>query len=156
MRIKEWIHMLENKLGLASSVELTKAEEKITKRKAKQLFDSGDIHRTEVGTFQGLAYIHHYLFQDIYEFAGKIRQENISKGHFRFAPVMYLETSLDSIDKMPQTSFDEIVEKIEELNDKKESSLYKPIIKICGILIRNRHTMKTSYELNVPKIRQER
>ena len=108
--------ILENKLGITDQIELAKAEEKISKQKAKQLFDSGDINKVEVGKFTGLAFIHAYLFEDIYAFAGKIRDLNIAKGNFGFARVMYLETSLQHIDKMPQSSFDEIVEKYVEMN----------------------------------------
>lgn len=108
--------ILANKLGITDQIELAKAEEKISKQKAKQLFDSGDIHKVEVGKFTGLAFIHAYLFEDIYAFAGKIREVNIAKGNFGFARVMYLETSLQHIDKMPQGSFDEIVEKYVEMN----------------------------------------
>ncbi|TXI32046.1 MAG: cell filamentation protein Fic [Niabella sp.] len=108
--------MLENKLGITNQVELAKAEEKISKQKAKQLFDSGDINKVEVGTFAGLAFIHAYLFDAIYHFAGKIRDVNIAKGNFRFAPVMYLEPSLKHIDAMPQGNFDEIIEKYVEMN----------------------------------------
>lgn len=90
--------------------------QKISKQKAKQLFDSHDISKVEIGTFVGLAYIHTYLFEDIYNFAGKIRVVNISKGDFRFAPVMYLKHSLEHIDKMAQSNFDEIVEKYVEMN----------------------------------------
>ena len=100
---------LENKLNITNQVELAKAEEKISKQKAKQLFDSGDIDKVEVGTFKGLAFVHAYLFGDIYGFAGKIRDVNISKGNFRFAPVMYLQASLDYIDAMPQGNFDQII-----------------------------------------------
>lgn len=107
---------LENKLNITNQVELTKAEEKISKQKAKQLFDSGDIDKAEVGTFNGLAFIHAYLFEDIYDFAGKIRDVNIAKGNFRFAPLMYLQASLEHIDAMPQGSFDEIIEKYVEMN----------------------------------------
>lgn len=82
---------LENKLNITNQVDLAKAEEKISKKKAKQLFDSGDIAKIEVGTFRGLVSIHAYLFEDIYYFAGKIREVNIAKGNFRFAPLMYLE-----------------------------------------------------------------
>ena len=100
--------MLENKLNITNQVDLANAEEKISKRKAKQLFDSGDIAKVEVGTFAGLSFIHAYLFEDIYDFAGKIREVNIAKGNFRFAPLMYLATSLKHIDSMPQSTFDEI------------------------------------------------
>ena len=108
--------LLENKLNITNQIELNKIEEKITKQKAKQLFDSGDISKVEVGTFKGLAYIHKYLFEDIYFFAGKIRDVNISKGNFRFASAMYLKQALKEIDKMAQSSFDEIVEKYVEMN----------------------------------------
>jgi cell filamentation protein len=108
--------ILANKLGITHQVELAKTQEKISKQKAKQLFDSGDITRAEVGSFAGLAFIHAYLFSDIYDFAGKIREVNIAKGNFRFAPLMYLEQSLQHIDKMPQASFDVIVEKYVEMN----------------------------------------
>ncbi len=108
--------ILDNKLKITNQVELSKVEEKISKQKAKQLFDSGDINKVKVGTFEGLAYIHSYLFDDIYDFAGKIRTVNIAKGNFRFAPLMYLKTSLEHIDKMPQSNFEEIVEKYVEMN----------------------------------------
>jgi len=108
--------ILQNKRNITNQVELSKEEERISKQKAKQLFDSGDIERVEVGTFAGLAYIHTYLFGDIYDFAGKVRDVNIAKGDFRFAPVMYLEASLKYIDSMPQSSFDEIIEKYVEMN----------------------------------------
>jgi len=108
--------MLKNRLNITNQIELTKIEEKISKQRAKELFDSGDIEKVEVGTFRGLAYIHNYLFRDIYDFAGKIREVNISKGGFRFAPIMYLEVSLRYIDKMPQSSFNEIIEKYVEMN----------------------------------------
>lgn len=108
--------ILKNKLGIANQVELSKAEEKISKQKAKQLFVSGDITKAEIGTFKGLSFIHAYLFDNIYDFAGKIRDVNIAKGNFRFAPLMYLPASLDHIDAMPQGSFDEIIEKYVEMN----------------------------------------
>lgn len=108
--------VLENKLNITDQVELNKAEEKISKIKAKKLFDSGKIEKIKVGTFAGLKQIHKYLFEDIYDFAGKLRTVNIAKGNFRFAPVMYLAQSLKQIDKMPQSNFDEIVEKYVEMN----------------------------------------
>jgi len=108
--------ILSNKLGITNQIELAKTEEKISKQKAKQLFDSGDIHKAAIGRFAGLAFIHSYLFGDIYDFAGKIRDVNIAKGNFRFAPVMYLETSLQHIDAMPQSTFEQIVEKYVEMN----------------------------------------
>ena len=107
---------LENKLNITNQAELARAEEKISKQKARQLFDSGDINRVEVGTFNGLAAIHSCLFGDIYHFAGKTREVNIAKGNFRFAPLMYLQASLAHIDTMPQGSFDEIIEKYVEMN----------------------------------------
>ncbi|WP_429962091.1 protein adenylyltransferase Fic [Enterococcus sp. AZ083] len=108
--------ILENKLGLINQVELAKAEEKLSKQKAKKLYDSGKINEIEVGTFKGLSEIHDFLFSEIYDFAGKIRTVNIAKGNFRFAPVMYLEHSLKHIDQMPQTSFEEIIKKYVEMN----------------------------------------
>jgi cell filamentation protein len=108
--------ILENKLNITHQVELAKAEEKISKQKAKQLFDSGDITKVEVGTFAGLSFIHAYLFEDIYNFAGKIREVNIAKGSFRFAPLMYLQQSLAHIDTLSQSNFDEIIEKYVEMN----------------------------------------
>ncbi len=108
--------ILENKLNIDNQVDLAKAEERISKQKAKHLFDSGDISRVEVGTFVGLTFIHAYLFEDIYPFAGQVREVNIAKGNFRFAPVMYLKPSLAHIDAMPQSNFDEIIEKYVEMN----------------------------------------
>ncbi len=108
--------MLENKLGITSSSELAIEEEKISKKKAKLMFENGYLDSLEAGTFSSLAKIHKFLFEDIYEFAGKIRDVNIAKGSFRFAPLMYLQVSLENIDKMPQSTFDEIVEKYVEMN----------------------------------------
>ncbi|EMJ5976464.1 Fic family protein [Enterococcus faecium] len=108
--------ILENKLGLTNQVELAKVEEKLSKQKAKELYDCGKINEIEVGTFKGLSEIYEFLFSDIYDFAGKIRSVNIAKGNFRFAPVMYLEHSLQHIDQMPQTSFEEIIKKYVEMN----------------------------------------
>ena len=107
---------LKNKLGITESSKLAQEEEKITKKKALEFFDKKVIDTFEVGTFKGLQEIHKYLFQDVYDFAGKIRDENISKGNFRFAPVMYLKEALKNIDKMPQKTFDEIIEKYVEMN----------------------------------------
>lgn len=107
---------LENKLGITNSAELARSEEKISKKKAAELFESGYINTLKAGTFEALAGIHNYLFEDIYEFAGKIRTVNLAKGNFRFAPVMYLHAALNNIEKMPQTSFDEIIEKYVEMN----------------------------------------
>lgn len=108
--------MLKNKLGINNPIELAKEEEKITKLKAKQLFETGKLNSFEVGTFKGLSQIHKYLFEDIYDFAGKIRTENISKGNFRFASAVYLEEALEQIDKMPQSNFNEIIDKYIEMN----------------------------------------
>ena len=107
---------LENKLGIKSSAELAREEERISKKKAVELFENGMLEKLEAGKFQTLCEIHKYLFDDIYDFAGKIRTVNISKGNFRFAPLMYLEASIENVDKMPQNTFDEIVEKYVEMN----------------------------------------
>ncbi len=107
---------LENKLSITDSAELARIEEKISKRKAAELFENGLLDTFPVGDFEGLAMIHKYLFDDICDFAGKMRTVNIAKGNFRFAPVMYLGAALDNISKMPQNSFDEIVEKYVEMN----------------------------------------
>lgn len=107
---------LKNKLGITDSAELARQEEKISKKKAVDLFESGYLDKLESGTFKALCEIHRYLFQDIYDFAGKIRDVNIAKGNFRFAPVMYLEAALENIDKMLQSTFDEIIEKYVEMN----------------------------------------
>lgn len=108
--------MLENKLGLASSAALAEAEERISKRKAKELFDSGLLDTLDAGTFDALRVIHRRLFEDIYDFAGEMRTVNLAKGGFRFAPVMYLADALRAIDAMPQSTFDEIIEKYVEMN----------------------------------------
>ena len=106
----------QNKLGITSSPELAEAEERISKKKAVELFDSGMLDSLEAGTFATLKAIHKYLFDEIYDFAGELRTVNIAKGNFRFAPLMYLEAALANIDKMPQSTFDEIVEKYVEMN----------------------------------------
>ena len=105
-----------NKLGLTSSADHACEEERISKKKAAQLFDWKLLDTFDVGTFVGLAAIHKYLFEDIYDFAGELRTVNIAKGNFRFAPLMYLQAALDNIDKMPQSNFDEIIEKYVEMN----------------------------------------
>lgn len=107
---------LENKLGITSSAELAEAEEKISKKKAAELFENGYLENLEPGTYKALAEIHRFLFGEIYEFAGKLREVNIAKGNFRFAPVMYLREAIGNIEKMPQSSFDEIIEKYVEMN----------------------------------------
>lgn len=107
---------LENKLRITDSVELSKAEEKISKKKAIELFDKNIFDKLKPGSCEALFTIHKFLFEDIYDFAGELRDINISKGNFRFAPVMYLKVSLENIEKMPQGSFDEIVEKYVEMN----------------------------------------
>lgn len=107
---------LENKLGITSSPELAEAEERISKKKALELFENGILDTLEAGTFSSLKSIHKYLFDEIYDFAGKVRTVNLAKGNFRFAPLMYLEAALENIDKMPQSTFDEIVEKYVEMN----------------------------------------
>ena len=108
--------MIENKLGLTTSAELAREEERISKKKAIDLFEKDILKNFPAGTFSTLQTIHKYLFEDIYEFAGEIRNVNIAKGNFRFAPLMYLKPALESIDKMPQSNFDEIVEKYVEMN----------------------------------------
>lgn len=108
--------MLENKLGLTSSAELAREEERISKKKALELFEKGILDSLPAGRFSTLQAIHRYLFEDIYDFAGKLRTVNLAKGNFRFAPLMYLQAALQNIDKMPQSTFDEIVEKYVEMN----------------------------------------
>lgn len=107
---------LENKLGIEDSAELARVEEKSSKRKALELFETGLLDQFEAGTFESLANIHRYLFDEIYDFAGKVREVNLAKGGFRFAPVMYLDAALQHIDRMPQSTFDEIIEKYVEMN----------------------------------------
>lgn len=108
--------MLKNKLNITDEIELSKTEEKITKLKALDLYDSGKINNIEVGTFKGLAEIHKYLFDDIYDFAGKMRTVNIAKGNFRFASVLYLKDILKTIDTMPEDNYDNIIKKYVEMN----------------------------------------
>lgn len=107
---------LENKLGITDSAELAREEEKISKKKAVWLFESGTLDTLPVGTFSALQAIHKYLFEEIYDFAGKLRTVNIAKSNFRFAPLIYLEAALANIDKMPQSTYDEIIEKYVEMN----------------------------------------
>lgn len=108
--------VLENKLGITNLPELAEAEERISKKKAIELFENGILDKLEAGKFESLKAIHKYLFEDIYSFAGEVRTVNISKGNFRFAPLMYLEAALANIDKMPQSDFEEIIEKYVEMN----------------------------------------
>lgn len=108
--------MLENKLGITSQVELANEEERITKLKALELFDTKKIDEFEIGTFKGLSNIHEFLFDDVYSFAGKMRKDNIAKGNFRFASCMYLEDVLNKIDNMPQNNFENIIKKYVEMN----------------------------------------
>lgn len=108
--------VLQNKLGIQDSAELARTEEKLSKKRALELFETGLLDTFSVGTFDGLSQIHKTLFCDVYDFAGEIRNVNISKGNFRFAPIIYLDTALENISKMPQTNFDEIVEKYVEMN----------------------------------------
>ena len=107
---------LENKLGLTSSADLAREEERLSKKKAVELFENGVLDTLPAGKFTTLQTIHKYLFEDIYDFAGKLRTVNLAKGNFRFAPLMYLEAALANIDKMPQFTFDEIIEKYVEMN----------------------------------------
>lgn len=107
---------LENKLGITNSAELAREEERISKKKAVELFESGSLDKLAPGRFASLQAIHKALFEDIYDFAGELRTVNLAKGNFRFAPLMYLEAALANIDKMPQSAFDEIIEKYVEMN----------------------------------------
>lgn len=108
--------VLENKLGITNSSELAREEERLSKKRALELFETQRFNAMEAGTFKALKEIHKYLFQDVYDFAGELRTVNIAKGNFRFAPVMYLQAALENIEKMPQTTFDEIIEKYVEMN----------------------------------------
>ena len=108
--------ILENKLGITDPAELAREEERISKKKAALMFETGFLNTLDAGTYEALADIHRYLFDEVYPFAGKLREVNIAKGNFRFAPVMYLKAALEHIEKMPQTTFDEIVEKYVEIN----------------------------------------
>ena len=107
---------LQNKLGITDSAELARIEEKISKKKAVELFESDELKKYRAGTFEMLAFIHRYLFSEIYDFAGKMREVNLAKGNFRFAPVMYLKAAVENVERMPQSTFDEIVEKYVEMN----------------------------------------
>lgn len=107
---------LENKLNIMDSIELARMEEKISKKKAVELFENGYLDKYKADSFEMLASIHEYLFGEIYDFAGKVRNVNIAKGNFRFAPVMYLQVAIENVEKMPQSTFDEIIEKYVEMN----------------------------------------
>ena len=107
---------LKNKLNIENSADLAREEERISKKKAAELFESGMLDNLKAGSFEALSFIHRYLFEDIYGFAGEIRTVNLAKSNFRFAPVMYLEAALNNIEKMPQSTFDEIIEKYVEMN----------------------------------------
>ncbi len=113
---KEVFMVLKNKLGIHDSAKLAGMEEKISKKKAVELFENSYLNDYKVGTFRMLAAIHKYLFEQIYDFAGKVRDVNIAKGNFRFAPVIYLQAAIENVEKMPQSTFDEIVEKYVEMN----------------------------------------
>lgn len=108
--------MLENKLGIINASELAREEEKMSKKKAALMFETGYLNALEPGTYDTLAKIHKYLFEDIYDFAGEMRQVNLAKSNFRFAPVMYLQSAIENIEKMPQSTYDEIIEKYVEMN----------------------------------------
>ena len=108
--------VLENKLGITNSSELAREEERLSKQRALELFEAQHFNAMKAGTFKSLQEIHKYLFQDVYDFAGELRTVNIAKGNFRFAPVMYLQAALENIERMPQSTFDEIIEKYVEMN----------------------------------------
>ena len=110
------IKLLKNKLNITDPLELARAEERLSKTRALSLFENGILDTIEVGTFKGLSDIHRYLFEEVYDFAGKVRTVDLAKGNFRFAPLLYLDAALLAIDKMPQSTFDEIVEKYVEMN----------------------------------------
>lgn len=112
----EEIMTLENKLNLTNEADLAREEEKKSKIKAKELFETGYLDNLEPGTFKTLSKIHKYLFDEIYYFAGEIRKENIAKGNFRFAPLSYIIPALENVEKMPQSTSDEIIEKYVEMN----------------------------------------
>lgn len=107
---------LENKLNLTNEADLAREEEKISKSKAKEMFETGYLDNLEAGTFETLSKIHKYLFDDIYYFAGEIRKENIAKGNFRFVPLAYIDSAIENVEKMPQSNYDEIIEKYVEMN----------------------------------------
>ena len=107
---------LKNKLNIENSADLAREEERISKKKAAELFESGMLDELKAGSFEALSFIHRWLFEDIYDFAGKIRTVNLAKSNFRFAPVMYLEAALNNVEKMPQSTYDEIIEKYVEMN----------------------------------------
>lgn len=113
---KENLRLIENKLGIKNSVELAREEERITKKKIIVLFENGRLEQLEAGTFDSLKEIHKVLFEDIYEFAGQLRTVNLAKGNFRFAPVLYLQSAIEQIETMPQSNFNEIIEKYVEMN----------------------------------------
>ena len=108
--------ILENKLNITNEADLAREEERISKIKAKQLFETGYLENLEPGTYETLCKIHKYLFEDIYDFAGELRKVNIAKGNFRFAPLTYIEAAIKNVEKMPQSTFDEIIEKYVEMN----------------------------------------
>ena len=108
--------ILENKLNITDQAELVREEERISKTYAKAMFETGYLNTLEAGTFETLKKIHKYLFEEIYEFAGELRKVNIAKGNFRFTPIAYLEESIRNIEKMPQSTYDEIIEKYVEMN----------------------------------------
>ena len=108
--------ILENKLNITDQAELAREEERISKKRAKEMFETGELNKLEPGTFETLKKIHKYLFEEIYEFAGELRKVNIAKGNFRFTPIAYLEEAIKNIEKMPQTTYEEIIEKYVEMN----------------------------------------